>query len=93
MNETDAQNGPMMHPDQEGTLRYWVWTHRCPLAIEGRRRSKHRDWHAFATRSVAEEWAQRIDAYAKLGNEVGYGNPPPDVVADGEYESHYEPWE
>ena len=81
------------HPGWDGIERYWVWVHRQPLAIEGRKRDKYPSWHAFKNRDEAKAFAERTDAYAKLSDEVGYGTPPQTVILDSNYAEHFEPWE
>ena len=84
---------PTSHPDSEGCERYWVWTHRHPLAIEGRRRDKYPSWHAFKTAKEAISFYTRTDACAKLSDEVGYGKPPQIVIDNDDYSVHFEPWD
>jgi hypothetical protein len=90
---SDRAKHPQCHPDSDGTVRWWIWTHRMPLAIEGRNRDKRRTWHAFSTQAQAEDYRSGTEAYAHLSGEVGVGLPPQDLVDGDDYVHHYEPWE
>lgn len=84
---------PVKHNDSEGNGRFWAWTHRMPLAIEGIRRDSSPKWHAFKNRRECRDFVDRVNAYAKTNGEVGFGRPPKVVVEEWNYESHFEPWE
>lgn len=87
------QKSPQKHIDSEGVERYWAWTHRMPLAIEGRNRNRFPKWHAFKTKKQCVDYVEKVDSYSKINGEVGFGLPPKVVIENWNYESHFEPWE
>lgn len=90
---TWSQNQKVLSaPDEAGRETFWVWTHRQPRAIEGKKRGRV-EWHAFISEDDAKQFAEKVDSYARFQNEVGSGRPPRETVENYDYIPHWEDWQ